>query len=450
MLAERFGSYLAETRFSDLPAGVVKTAKARLLDLFGAGLAGYRLGLYRPVLATLPIGAENSRIWGEGTLAPAGTAATINSFMSHCTYLEDGSRATGAHPSSAVIPAILSLAEELRVPGDKVLLSIVLGYEVFIRIGRAIYPSTVTRGFQPTAILAALGAAAGCAKLLNLDADGCAHALAIGANLGSGLKEALKASASQPIQVGRSCEGGLVAAMLAKQGLKGYPLIIEAFLRAHAAEVRQDDILAHLGEAYQIEETYLKVHGGCRGNHAPVDVVLKIVQDNQLSTEQIEKIQIGIDSVTDANEIQWPKNGEEAQFSIPFSVAAALVCGDASIFQYTDERVQDSEIRAFMERIRVEISPEMDRLLPMKRGAVGEVTTKDGHNYQASIDFARGEPEVPFSPEEIEDKFNLLAGNVLKQKTSQVIDNVYKLERLATINELTLLLKDEIVGSDCS
>jgi len=450
MLTERFGSYLAETRFSDLPAGVIKTAKERLLDVFGAGLAGYRLGLYRPVLAALPIGAGKSRIWGEGTLAPAGTAATINSFMSHCTYLEDGSRATGGHPSSAVIPAILSLAEELRVPGDKVLLSIVLGYEVFIRIGRAIYRSTVTRGFQPTAILAALGAAAGCAKLLNLDADGCAHALAIGANLGSGLKEALKASASQPIQVGRSCEGGLVAAMLAKQGLKGYPRIIEAFLAAHAAEVRPDDILLDLGDTYEIEGTYLKVHGGCRGNHAPVDVVLKIVRENRLPATQIENIRIGIDSVTEASEIERPQDGKEAQFSIPFSVAVALVYGNASLFQYTDERVQDPAVRAFMECIRVEISPDMDRLLPEKRGASAEVLTRDGRSYQGAIDFARGEPEDPFSPEEIEDKFNLLAGNILKQKTAQVIENVYKLERLATINELTQLLKDETVGSDCS
>jgi 2-methylcitrate dehydratase PrpD len=197
MLAERLGAYLAEIRFSDLPPGVVKLAKERLLDLFSAGLAGYRLGLYRPVLAAINVGAGHSMVWGEGKLVPAGTAATINSFMAHCTYLEDGSRSTGGHPSSAVIPAILALAEERGISGEKVLLSIVVGYEIFIRIGKAIYPSTVTRGFQPTAILAALGAAGGCAKLLDLDADACAQALAIGANLGSGLKAALKESASE-------------------------------------------------------------------------------------------------------------------------------------------------------------------------------------------------------------------------------------------------------------
>jgi len=443
MLAERLGSYLAATGFADLPPTVVEKAKVRVLDLLGAAMAGYRLGLYRPLLSVLPTASGNSRVWGEGTSAPAATAATVNSFMAHCTYLEDGSRTTGGHPSSAVIPAVLALAEALGAPGDKVILGIVLGYEVFIRIGKAIYPSTVARGFQPTAILAALGAAAGCARLLDLDARGCAHALAIGANLGAGLKEALKASASQPVQVGRSCEGGLTAALLAKQDLEGYPLILEAFLRAHAEEVRANDILAQLGEAFEIEQTYLKVHGGCRGNHAPLDVVLKLVRENRLQAAQIERIVIGIDSVTAAAEIHRPQNGQEAQFSIPFSVAAALVYGDASLFQYTDERVQDPEIRAVMERIRVEISPEMDRLLPQKRGARAEILSRDGRRFRGVIDVARGEPEAPFAQEEIEEKFNLLAGDVLKDKTVRVLEKIRLLERLAGVDELTALLKAE-------
>lgn len=446
MLAEHLGAYVAETRFSDLPSRVLKTAKERLLDLFSAGLAGYRLGLYKPILAALIVGTGHSRVWGEGKLVPAGTAATINSFMAHSTYLEDGSRAMGGHPSSAIIPAVLSMAEDLGISGKKVILSIVVGYEIFIRIGAAIYPSMVTRGFQPTAILAALGAAGGCAKLLDLDAEACAQALAIAANLGSGLKAALKESASQPIQVGRSCEGGLLAAILANQGLRGYPLILESFLEAHAETAAKDDILHNLGKTFKIEDTYLKIHGGCRGNHAPVDVILKIVQDHQLAADQIAKIRIGIDTVTEANEIQWPENGKEAQFSIPFSVAAALIYGDASLFQYTDERVKEPAIRAFMEKVQVYISPEMDRLLPKKRGATGEVVTSDGRSCRASIDFSRGEPEMPFTSEEIEAKFNLLARDVLNKRTSQVIKTVYEIEKLEKINQLTRLLIDENVS----
>ena len=218
MLLERLGSFIAETQFSDLPPRVIDMAKVRLLDLLGAGLAGYRIGLYRPILEVLNVGVGKSTVWGEGILVSTRDASIINSFMAHSTYLEDGSRLTGGHPSSAVIPALLSLGETHCVSGDKVILGLVLGYEVFIRIGKAIYPSTVTRGFQPTAILASLGAAGGCAKILNLSREGCVHALAIGANLGCGLKSALNEPASQPIQVGRSCEGGLVEYHVGKPG----------------------------------------------------------------------------------------------------------------------------------------------------------------------------------------------------------------------------------------
>lgn len=441
MLTERLGSFIAETGFSDLPPRVVEMAKVRVLDLLGAGLAGYRIGLYRPVLDVLNVGTGNSTVWGEGILVSSRDAAIINSFMAHSTYLEDGSRSTGGHPSSTVIPALLSLGEMHSISGDKVILGLVLGYEVFIRIGKAIYPSTVTRGFQPTAILASLGAAGGCAKILNLDREGCPHALAISANLGSGLKSALKEPTSQPIQVGRSCEGGLVAALLANRGLKGYPMILESYIDAHAGEADKDEILKNLGDTYEIGETYLKIHGGCRGNHTPVDIIVKIVQENHLSLEQIEEVKIGIDSVTAAAEIHWPKNGKEAQFSIPFSVAAALIYGDVSLFQFTDERVQDPVMRSFMERVRVEINLELDELLPMKRGATGEIILKDGQTYRDSLDFARGEPEMPLTSEEIEAKFSLLAGEVLGKRVLQVIDTIYNLEKLKTINELTTLLK---------
>lgn len=442
MLIETFGSYLAETRFSDLPAEVVKTAKVRLLDLLASGLAGYRTGLYRPVAAALQPGPGPVAIWGEGRRVTAKDAAIVNSFMAHCTYFEDGSRATGGHPSSALVPAVLALGEARPATGEQVILGMVLGYEVFIRVGSAIYPATVSRGFQPTAILAALGAAAGCAKLLDLDARGCANALAIAANLGAGLKEALKASASQPIQVGRSCEGGLTAALLAQQGLKGFPGILDAFMAAHAETPDREAVLPGLGTTYKIEETYLKVHGGCRGNHAPIDVVLRIMSENFLTAAEIAQICIGIDSVTAASEIRQPANGEAAQFSIPFSVAVALLCGDASPFQFTDERVRDPHIRRFMERVRVEVRPEMDRLLPRKRGATAEIVTADGRTFRAAIDVARGEPEAPFTAADIEAKFAKVAEGVLGDGVSRVIDTVRQLEKLSDVGELTSLLKD--------
>jgi 2-methylcitrate dehydratase PrpD len=441
MLTDKLGRFIADIEVSSLPARITQMTKERLLDLLGVALAGYRMGHYRPVLEALNVGVGNSTIYGKGSFFSARDAAIVNSFMAHSTYLEDGSRSTGGHPSSAVIPAVLSLGETLGISGNQLILGIVSGYEVFIRIGAAIYPSTVARGFQPTAILASMGAAGGCAKILEMSKEGCSHSIAIAANLGSGLKSALREPHSQPIQVGRSCEGGLLASMVANRGLKGYPKILESFIEAHAEASHGEDILKGLGEKFAIEETYIKVHGGCRGNHAPVDVVLKLVHEKKLPSNRIEKVRIGIDSVTASAEIHPPKNGEEAQFSIPFSVACALCDGNVSLFQFTDERVKDPVICAFMDRIEIVVEPDLDKLLPMKRAATAEIVMKDGSRYRDSLDFARGEPECPLGFEEIETKFKLLAGEVLGDKAHQVVELIADLDHLKTVNELTYLLK---------
>jgi len=400
-------------------------------------LAGYQIGLFRPLLSVLGIRSGPSLIWGEGVCASAREAATLNSFMAHCTYLEDGSRSTGGHPSSTVIPAVMALAEEKTISGAELIMGIIHGYEIFLRIGAAIYPETVNRGFQPTAILAALAAAGGCASILGLDPEGCTNALAIAANLGAGLKSALKEPSTQPLQVGRSCEGGLLAALLAEKGLKGYGPNLEAFIQAHGNGAPSKSILADIGRQWKIEETYLKIHGGCRGNHAPIDTVMKIVKEQGIPTENIESVRVGIDTVTAAAEISRPQTGGEAQFSVPFSVAVALLFGNASFFQYTDQTLRQPPVQEMMKKIHVKIDPEMDKLLPTRRGATVKIFLKNGTCFDGRLLHARGEPENPLSPADVKAKFQLLAGGVLGSCTQEVIEKVDGLETLTSVHELT-------------
>jgi 2-methylcitrate dehydratase PrpD len=443
MLADELGTFLAQQRTDDLPAELMDMAKLRLLDLLGAGLAGYGTGLSRPLLNVLGLPPGRSLIWGQGVRSSARTAATLNAFMAHCTYLEDGSRSTGGHPSSTVIPAVLALAEERDLSGLQLILGIVSGYEVFLRIGEAIYPETVSRGFQPTAILASLAAAGGCAALLDLNPGQCANALAIAANFGAGLKSALKEPSTQPLQVGRSCEGGLLAALMAEQGMKGYGPNLEAFIQAHGGSIPTEGFLTDLGRKWKMSETYLKIHGGCRGNHAPIDAVIEVVQAHSLSVEQIETVRIGIDKVTAAAEISRPQTGGQAQFSIPFSVAVALLYGNASLFQFTDQRLREPHVQALMNKIHVEIDPEMNALLPTRRGATVKIRLRNGTFAEGRLLHARGEPEAPISSEEVCAKFLLTSDTVLGPAGRQVIEYAEHLETLVSVNELTPYLMAE-------
>ncbi|MDI7258350.1 MAG: MmgE/PrpD family protein [Thermodesulfobacteriota bacterium] len=441
MMVNELGKFVAQCSYEDLPPAVVELAKTRFLDLLSAGLAGFQLGLYRPLFEILG-GKEEATVWGAGVKYPLRDAALLNSFMSHSTYMEDGSRFTGGHPSSTVIPAALALGEMRKSNGKEIILSIVVGYDIFLRLGKAIYPSTTVRGFQSTAVVGALGSTAACASLLKLDLERCKNALAIASNLGAGLKEALKTPDSQPLQVGRSSEGGILSALFAEKGVSGCDTILEnGFLKAFADQTNENEILLDLGRKYLIEETYVKIHGGCRGNHAPTDVIQSLVREHNLLPDEIKEIRVKVDSVTMIAEIHHPMSGKQAQFSIPFSIAVAILDGNASLYQFSNEKVNDPKVRALMAKVSVEVDKSLDKDYPNKRGSHGEIILRDGRRLSSSINNARGEPESSLSVQEIREKFILLAGDILGRRTEEVCDQIMNLEELEDIGGMIHKLK---------
>lgn len=436
MIAKELGKLIAETKYGDLPFDIVETAKSRLLDYLGISIAGYRLGAYRRIMDALGIDKGKCTIYCDGRKTSVRNAAVVNGFMSHSSYYEDGSRITGGHPSTAILPALLALGEERKFSGKKLILGMVAGYEVFNRIGLTMYPSAVNRGFQTTPILAPLAAAGACAKMMDLDEEKTFQALNIAAPLGAGLKSAFKEAMTQPIQVGRSSEGGLTAALFAEQGLAGYGKNLEFFITSHAGKTDRQVSFDKWGKEFEIKNTYVKIHGGCRGNHAPLDAVLDIIKANSIKISDIESIKVTIDNVTAANEIHNPRNTGEAQFNIPFSIAVALVNGNATLYQFSDENLKDDRIIAMMNRVSIEIDPELDKFLPDKRGAGGEIILKNGQKFTGFTDMPRGEPERPLSRQEIEEKFGLLSEEVLGEKANKIIDMVWNLDNLLQINDL--------------
>lgn len=440
LLAQAIGNFTAQTRFERLDRSVVDAVKLRILDGLAAGLAGFHMGRHRQILPILG-GAEEATTWGLGRRLSLRDAALFNAFVSHSLYLDDGSRFAGGHPSSVVTPSALALAERDHRPGRDLIAAVLVGYEVFLRLGRAIYPATVKKGFQATSVCGAASSAAACASLLGFDAEGAKNAVAIAGFMGLGIKEASKSSESQPLQVARSCEGGIVAALFAGQGAKGADTMMEnGFLRAFAGEGADPKWLEQIGGDYLIGETYTKVHGGCRGNHAPVDVVQNMAREHGFGAQDVESIEVHVDSVTYAAEIHRPANGNQAQFSVGFACAAALVHGDASIFQYTDARLGEPAMQAMMGRIKVSINKDLDQFYPVLRPAEAVVTLKDGRRIEGYIDNAKGEPEHPFSPAEIEGKFLALTREALPGKGEQVRDVVMRLEQVNDVGELTRLL----------
>lgn len=449
-LAQELGSFAAGLRAQDLPGDVVDDLKLRILDLFGAAMSGVEAGGWR-AFDRAPAPGQ-AWIWATGQRGAARDAAFLNGFVSHATYMEDGSRFSGGHPSSVVIPAVLATADQTgQGDGAALLASIAVGYEVFLRLGRVIYPEVVRRGHQSTAALGAVAAAAAVANLQRLPAAQAGHAIAIAANLGFGLKHALRASGSQPVQVARACEGGVIAAEAAARGATGAEDGLEAALLpmlGGACDPRP--VTEDLGRRFLVRETYLKLHGGCRGNHAPIDLVQDLMARAGRDSAQIAEIHIRTDSVTHAADIDQPLTPEQAQFSARFAVAAHLLTGDALPDRYSARQLADPAQQSLMSRITVSAERALDAGYPDRRAARARILFADGSAVEGEIANACGEPEVPVPAARVAAKFQRLASHRLGTDAARLRDLTAGLDRLADPGALGALLAGAARTEDLS
>src|SRR4030042_5025939 len=447
-LVNVLGSFLFNTTYDDLPQKAISGAKERILDYIGAVFYAYGKGYQEPMLSVLRSynGNEESTVIGEGVKLPCSFAALVNSVYNN--QISDGSRFSGQHPSCVIIPATLASAEaksiERPVSGKELILAVALGYEVMIRIGKAMHPSHYMRGFTSTCSTGPIGAAAAVSKVLNLSAQQVTEALAIATTMGQGLHAATKAP--HPLysfQVGRASEAGVLCAIMAQHNLKGSGEILEeGFFPAFSDKYDVHLVEEGLGQDYQLPKTYIKLYGGIRAMHAPIDAAVHVVKKHNIELNDIEKIHLKTVAFTLSVQIPNPQNARQAEYSIEFGIACALVCGDVFPDRFTEAMIGDKGVREIMKRVTVEHDPDLDLEFPQKRPSVVEITTKRGEVFSFRIEHARGEHENPLSRAELVNKFHRLAGSVVDEGGRQrLIDYLACLETQANLNDLFPMLK---------
>lgn len=444
-LVNILSSYVCQTSYDDLPDAVITAVKERVIDFLGVALAGYKFNVHKPALKA--VGkyhtSNGASVIGEDVKLPCDLAAFVNSNL--CFDMTDGSRTAALHPGPVVIPAALAAAEVAdKASGKDLMLAIALGYEVMTRVGRAMNPSAVKRGFHPTSIVGPLGSAVAAGKIMNLNEACMSNVLSVAAVSGSGLLDALRAPEPfAQVQVARACHAGILSVLLGQSGIKGTDNILEeAFIPAFSDQYNLELVTRDLGKDYMIPKTYIKMHAGCRHIHAPIDAALHIINRNGINWRDIEQIGVRIYSVALDLEIEEPKTGAEAKFNIPFGIAVALVHGNAFVDKFTDQNLEDKQIQKLMRTVTVERDPDLDRDYPVKRGATVEITTKDGSAFRHTLDLARGEPECPYSKSEIEDKFKYLTSGIIDLEVGQrIIEFVNRLETTGETSSLFMWLK---------
>lgn len=440
-LTREIAARAAGIRYANLPESVRRIVRLCVLDWLGVALAGSREPLARILQAEFASGGDATVI-GYRSAASALDAALINGSASHAQDYDDFHLAMPAHPSAAMMPAVLALAETEGASGSRLIEAFVAAYETACRIGLVVAPSHYGRGFHSTGTICALGAAAGCARLLNLDAEATAHAIGIAATQCGGLKASF-GTMCKPLHAGRASYVGLFAARAAKRGFRGRDDIVECeqgFAETMSSDFHPEAGLADPQDGYHILSNVFKHHAACGATHSAIEATRMLMETQGMRPEDVRKITLKVDPKCDRIcNIPDPKSGLEAKFSLRQTVALVLAghkTSDPSV--YSDALACDAGLRKLRERIQVEFLPvpAEESLLKLYTEVTAELN--NGRSLVETFDVSRPSLSEEKQQQRVEEKFYVLAqreiGAVAAQRVVQLsrsLDNLPDIRELA-------------------
>ena len=456
-ITRTLAKFASNVKYEDLPPDVVDRAKYFCLDFAGVTLNGSTTDSAKAVVRALDdVGRSGpSTIVGTNKRALPEYAAMANGTAFHSIEMDDVNNEASLHPGVVAFPTALAMADIAPVSGKDFISAVVAGYDVIIRLGRALKPKEhYGRGFHPTGTCGAFGGAAVAARLLGLQGDDYTHALGIAGSQAAGSMEYLAQGAwTKRLHPGWSAHSGIWAALLARAGYSGPTTILEGrdgFLNAYSGDPDPSLVLKDLGEEYQVTRTSVKPHACCRYNQGPIDCLLEIGKSNDFQAMDIEEVKIGVLSqgmrlVAEPVEAKRnPKSVVDMQFSMPFAAAVALSYGSASLNEYAIGIPDRPEVRHIMDRVQCVTDPKLDAQTPKLFPAWAEVRTSNGRTMRSELTYPKGDPENPVTWDEMRTKFNLLSAPVISsQRQQKIISAIDSLEQLDDVRQLASLLSTE-------
>jgi 2-methylcitrate dehydratase PrpD len=403
-------AFVRELRYEALPADVVACARRCLLDLAGVAAAGARLPAARlareHALAHMQSRDREARVMFDGRKASLAGAAFAGAAALDALDGHDGHVLTKGHAGVVVLPALLAYADGPPMTGREFLTCLVLGYEIATRAGIASHATA--KDFHCSGSWNGLACAALGARILGLSDAQTRHALGIAEYWGSRGDMMRVCEAPSMVKDGSSwgAYGGVTAALLASSGFTGAPAIIVE----RAGQYWHD-----LGERFRIREQYFKAYPVCRWAQPAIEAALGLQREHGFQADDVARI--AIESFREAIDLgsrcRHPSTTDEAQYSLPYPVAAALVFGRVGADEVDGAALRDARIARLLDAMSLTEVGEFSRRFPAERWARVRIDLRDGRSLASAPAVARGGPENPLSDEEIRAKYHALADPVL-------------------------------------
>jgi 2-methylcitrate dehydratase PrpD len=355
--------------------------------------------------------AAQATLLGRRERVDMANAAMLNGIASHTFDFDDTHLKTIIHPAGPVASAALALAEHTGASGRQLVDALVLGIDVCCRVGNAIYPEHYDRGWHITGSTGMLGAAAACARLSGLDAEGTTMALGIAASQPIGVREQF-GTMTKPLHPGAAARAGLLAALLAKHGYTASPRAIEAprgLLQTYSTKCDWREIGDRLGERFEISFNTYKPFACGVVIHPAIEGCVQLCNAHQLVAADIERVELRVHPlVLELTGKTAPRTGLEGKFSVYHACAAGVLFGRAGEAEFSDEIVSRPEVVDLRGRIRATVDPAID-----EAAADVSIHRTDGHVLHLFVPHAVGSLQRPLSDDDLAQKFRDLVDPVL-------------------------------------
>ena len=440
-LATQLAAHHSRLSYRQVPEASRHAMKRLLLDYLGVAIAGSQTesGVIAREFATQQGKAPETTLIGGGGRVPMAAASFANAISCHSIELDDIDVLALFHFSPPVFSAALAVAEAGGATGQELIAAVAAGCEVMERVSMAANNDLRNRAFHTTPTCGVFGATVAAGKLMRLTPEKLTDAFGLAGAQASGLMEMYGPSMQKRFNPGPAARNGVTAAYMAKLGFTGADTIFEGergFLRAFAGRKGGAALVRRLGAPYDLKIEF-KPYSCARPIHNAIDCALEIRRRDAPDLGDIRSIVVKRHpDWSDYHRNKAPRTYHEAQVSLPYSVAIALVEGNALLGQYTDRKLSNAAVRRLMNLTRI----ETDGSLPRGVSCHTTMTMASGRKFVSQVDYPKGSIENPMSDQELRFKFEALAVPVVgKARAAKIADTAMHVERCRDIGDLMRL-----------
>jgi 2-methylcitrate dehydratase PrpD len=409
-LGQVIAEYVVGFELRDAPPEAINRARVAFTDTVGVMLAGSRQEVSHILcdMVRLEGSAPSASIVGQSLRASPQLAALANGVAAHAmdydlTYVS-------GQAASAVIPAVLPVAEVTAATPAETMAAVIIGYEIAARVGRSNILASSVGGWHTVGTVGVIAAAAACARLLKVPLAQIPDIIGIAASMASGLSVNF-GSMTKPLHSGHAARDGVMAALLGARGFTSNPNALEGHSGYFENFGRNLEVsyepFKDLGHRYDLVALGYDLKAYPCGGLAHTSIEAALALRARLTSRLTDITSIHCSVTRNAGQragIQYPQSVENAKFSLAYMVAYSLVHGAPMIAAFTEEAIRDERVKALAKTVSATVDPALG---PGTREspAILKVTLADGQTFEQRVDFQTGSIKNPMTQAQIENKF---------------------------------------------